>query len=215
MGSEMCIRDRGVGDLLDHNAQQRAGDDGGAHSSDRAKAQLIHHEPGHVRTNHNDIAMGKVQQQDDAVHHAVTQCDQCIDAAKGQAVDQLAKKHCHGLILPFFAAFARLLGNALFYQKSGDGRAKPVPAVSAMGLLFLSAAFMPHTGAQNQSRSEHFLQNGGCTVEAQDSGLLDGVVVLIEGEGAGDAIDGAACDSIDDGLLIVCLLYTSPSPRDS
>ena len=54
-----------------------------------------------------------------------------------------------------------------------------------MGLLFLSAAFMPHTGAQDQSRSEHFLQNGGCTVEAQDSGLLDGVVVLIEGEGAG------------------------------
>ena len=44
---------------------------------------------------------------------------------------------------------------------------------------------MPHTGAQDQSRSEHFLQNGGCTVEAQDSGLLDGVVVLIEGEGAG------------------------------
>ena len=64
---------------------------------------------------------------------------------------------------------------------------------------------MPHTGAQDQSRSEHFLQNGGCTVEAQDSGLLDGVVVLIEGEGAGDAIDGAACDSIDDGLLIVVI----------
>ena len=69
-----------------------------------------------------------------------------------------------------------------------------------MGHLFLSTAFMPHTGAQDQSRSEHFLQNGGCTVEAQDSGLLDGVVVLIEGEGAGDAIDGAACDGIDDGL---------------
>ena len=64
---------------------------------------------------------------------------------------------------------------------------------------------MPHTGAQDQSRSEHFLQNGGCTVEAQDSGLLDGVVVLIEGEGAGDAIDGAACDGIDDGLLVVVI----------
>ena len=64
---------------------------------------------------------------------------------------------------------------------------------------------MPHTGAQDQSRSEHFLQNGGCTVEAQDSGLLDGVVVLIEGEGAGDAIDGAACDGVDDGLLVVVI----------
>ena len=70
---------------------------------------------------------------------------------------------------------------------------------------------MPHTGAQNQSRSEHFLQNGGCTVEAQDSGLLDGVVVLIEGEGAGDAIDGAACDSIDDGLLIVVITAARPA----
>ena len=64
---------------------------------------------------------------------------------------------------------------------------------------------MPHTGAQDQSRSEHFLQNGGCTVEAQDSSLLDGVVVLIKGEGAGDAVNGAACDGIDDGLLIVVI----------
>ena len=35
----------------------------------------------------------KVQQQNDAVHHTVAQCDQCIDAAKGQAIDQLAKKN--------------------------------------------------------------------------------------------------------------------------
>ena len=117
-GDTGCVAQRGVGDLLDHNAQQRAGDDGGAHSGDRAKAQLIHHEPGHVRTNHNDIAMGKVQQQDDAVHHAVTQCDQCIDAAKGQAVDQLAKKHCHGLILPFFAAEDPPFGMHFFTKKA-------------------------------------------------------------------------------------------------
>ena len=45
--------------------------------------------------------MGKVQQQDDAVHHAVAQCDQCVDAAQRQAVDELAEKHCHCLILPF------------------------------------------------------------------------------------------------------------------
>ena len=35
-GDTGCVAQRGVGDLLDHNAQQRAGDDGGAHSSDRA-----------------------------------------------------------------------------------------------------------------------------------------------------------------------------------
>ena len=47
--------------------------------------------------------MGKVQQQDDAVHHAVTQCDQCIDAAKGQAVDQLTKEHCHWMDTSFLS----------------------------------------------------------------------------------------------------------------
>ena len=105
---------RGVGDLLDHNAQQRTGDDGGTHRRDRAKAQLIHDEPGHVRAHHDDIAVGKVQQQDDAVHHAVAQRDQCIDAAKGQTVDQLAKEHCHEWILPFFLAQGVRLGMTLF-----------------------------------------------------------------------------------------------------
>ena len=80
----------------------------------RAKTQLVHDEPGHVCAHHDDIAVGKVQQQDNAVHHAVAQCDQCIDAAKGQAVDQLAKEHCHGWILPFFAAFT------LFDIKNGE-----------------------------------------------------------------------------------------------
>ena len=111
---------RGVGDLFDHDAQQRADDDGGADGGHRAETKLVHHEPRHVRAHHNDIAVGKVQQQDDAVHHAVAQRDQCIDAAERKTVDQLAKKHCHGWILPFFSAFSRLRGITLFYQKSGD-----------------------------------------------------------------------------------------------
>ena len=109
-----CAAQGGVGDLFDHHAQQRTGDNGGAHSSDRAETQLVHDEPRHVCAHHDDIAVGKVQQQDNAVHHAVAQCDQCIDAAKGQAVDQLAKEHCHGWILPFFAAFT------LFDIKNGE-----------------------------------------------------------------------------------------------
>ena len=56
------IAQRGIGDLFDHDTQQRTGDDGGAHSSDRAETQLVHDEPGHVRAHHDDIAMGKVQQ---------------------------------------------------------------------------------------------------------------------------------------------------------
>ena len=105
------VPQRGVGDLFDHDAQQRTGKDGGAHSGDRAQAQLVHDEPGHVCAYHDDVAVGKVQQQDNAVHHTVAQSDQCIDAAKGQAVDQLAEEHCHGWILPFFAAFTLFYGN--------------------------------------------------------------------------------------------------------
>ena len=41
-----------------------------------------------------------------------------IDAAKGQAVDQLAKKHCHGLILPFFAAEDPPFGMHFFTKKA-------------------------------------------------------------------------------------------------
>ena len=108
------VPQRGVGDLFDHDAQQRTGKDGGAHGGDRAKTQLVHDEPGHICAYHDNVAVGKVQQQDDAVHHTVAQSDQCIDAAKGQAVDQLAEEHCHGWILPFFAAFT------LFDIKNGE-----------------------------------------------------------------------------------------------
>ena len=61
-GDTGCVAQRGVGDLFDDHAQQRTGDDGGAHSSDRAETQLVHDKPGHVRAHHDDIAMGKVQQ---------------------------------------------------------------------------------------------------------------------------------------------------------
>ena len=104
---------------------------------DRAEAQLVHDEPGHVRAHHDNVAVGKVQQQDDAVHHAVAQCDQCIDAAQRQAVDELAEKHCHGWILPFFPALLHALcGDTLFYQKSGDHRGNTVPAFSAVGSIY-------------------------------------------------------------------------------
>ena len=132
-----CAAQRGVGNLFDDHAQQRTGEDGGTDRRDRAEAQLVHDEPGHVRAHHDDVAMGKVQQQDDAVHHAVAQCDQCIDAAKGQAIDQLAEKHCHGWILPFFPALLHALcGDTLFYQKSGDHRGNTVPAFSAVGSIY-------------------------------------------------------------------------------
>ena len=40
--------------------------------------------------------------------------------------------------------------------------------------------------------SEHFLQLGLAVHIGQDSSALDGVVVFVEGKGAGDALNGAA-----------------------
>ena len=54
-----------------------------------------------------------------------------------------------------------------------------------------------------QRGSEHFLQLGLAVHVGQDGSALDGVVVLVEGKGAGDALDGAAGNGIDDGLLVL------------
>ena len=105
-----CGAQRRVSDFLNYNAQQGTGNDGRADCGDRAKPQLVHNEPRHVRTYHDDVAVSKVQQQDDTVNHAVAQRDQRVDAAKGKTVDQLTEKHCHGLILPFQNKKAETVG---------------------------------------------------------------------------------------------------------
>ena len=70
----------------------------------------------------------------------------------------------------------RLLGDTCLPKK----RRQPVSAVSASG-----------SGCEG---SEHFLQFGLAIHIGQDRSLLDGVVVLVEGECAGDAVDGAGSD---------------------
>ena len=60
-----------------------------------------------------------------------------------------------------------------------------------------------HHRWMEQRGSEHFLQLGLAVHVGQDGSALDGVVVLVEGKGAGDALDGAAGNGIDDGLLVL------------
>ena len=55
----------------------------------RAKTQLVHDEPGHVRAHHDDVAVGKVQHLGDTVYHCVSQCDERVYASKTDAVDQV------------------------------------------------------------------------------------------------------------------------------
>mgnify|MGYP006977632048 FL=1 len=126
-----------------------------------------------------------------------------------------------------------LCGDTLFYQKSGEHRGNTVPAFSAVGqftIIRISAA-LPSPVDGRKLGSEHFLQHRLAVHIGQDSSLLDGVVMLVEGKGAGDAVDGAGGNGIDDSLLVIvgasletgilsslqavddglccCLLYTS------
>ena len=83
------VPQRGVGDLFDHDAQQRTGKDGGAHSGDRAQAQLVHDEPGHICAHHDNVAVGEVQHLGNAVDHRIAQGDQRVNAAQTDTVDQV------------------------------------------------------------------------------------------------------------------------------
>ena len=47
----------------------------------------------HDRLDHDEIAVGEVDQSDDAVDHGVAQCHQRVHAADFQTVEQLADEH--------------------------------------------------------------------------------------------------------------------------
>ena len=44
--------------------------------------------------------MGEVDQQDDAVDHGIPKGDEGVDAAEGDAVDQLLNEKFHGISVP-------------------------------------------------------------------------------------------------------------------
>jgi hypothetical protein len=48
-----------------------------------------------VSSNHKNVAMSKIEEHQDAIHHGVTQGDQGIEAPPLQGVDQILKEICH------------------------------------------------------------------------------------------------------------------------
>ncbi len=80
-----------------------------------------------------------------------------------------------------------------FFTKKRRRPSKTCSGGLRNGSLFLSAAFMPHTGAQDQSRSEHFLQNGVAPSKHRIAVCLTGLWFM----------PSTACDSIDDVLIVV------------
>ena len=63
-----------------------------------------------IRTHHDNVTVGKVQQQDDTVHHAVAQRHQRVNRAGLQSVDDLGKNqgeiHLRGHFLSVSSVFA-------------------------------------------------------------------------------------------------------------
>src|SRR5690606_27626089 len=54
-----------------------------------------HQGGGHHGTHHDHIAMGEIDQADDAVHHGVAQRHQGVDTADRDAIDQLLEQNVH------------------------------------------------------------------------------------------------------------------------
>ena len=94
-----------IGHLLNGHAQQRAGRHRQDDRQDRVEMEAGHGAPHHVSAHHDNVAVGEVEQADNAIDHAVAQRHQGEDAAQLQAVDQLVEDQDHGVHAqshPFF-----------------------------------------------------------------------------------------------------------------
>ena len=86
---------RGIGHLVDDHTQRHTGQNRQHHGQQRMNAGR-NGQHGHIAAHHDDIAVGKVQQHDDAVNHTVAQGNQGIDAAQLKAVDDLGEEKHKG-----------------------------------------------------------------------------------------------------------------------
>ena len=118
-----AIAQRPVGDLLDDEVQRggdHAGDQQGDDQNDEAGCAghgLLHQSddgPTGQCSDHHHLAVGEVDQVDDAVHHGVPQCDQRIHAAEHQPIDDLLYQNIHKTS-PIFGRRIRRHGNASFW----------------------------------------------------------------------------------------------------
>ena len=89
---------RAVGDELCAHAHQGAYRDGGQHGGPGRQSQAQHQRNGKdhgVAAHHDEIAVGEVDEADDAVYHGVAQGDQGVNAAQAQPHDQGLDKCTH------------------------------------------------------------------------------------------------------------------------
>ena len=89
-----------IGQALNEHTQEGTDKHGQQDAHQRRQIEAGDGIEAYIRTDHDDVTMGEVQHLGDAVHHGVAQCDDGIDAAQADPVDQEIEK-CHRSLTPY------------------------------------------------------------------------------------------------------------------
>ena len=100
-----------IGQALNGNTKSSTYQHGQQHTQNRGQTKGRHSKETDVRTNHDDITMGKVQHFGNAVDHSITQGDDGVHAAQTDAVDQMVQEGQHKFT-PQLSLFLKNLGSS-------------------------------------------------------------------------------------------------------
>ncbi len=81
-------------DELHPHAQGHAEQHGAGHGQEQVELEDTCQQEADKGPGHEDLAVGEIDQGDDAVDHGVAQGDQGVGAAQGHTVYQLLQEHC-------------------------------------------------------------------------------------------------------------------------
>ena len=87
-GQTRCRAKRRIGDLFNHDAEQRTGDDRQNNGKNRMQVERGHGVERGIRADHDDVAVGKVNQTKNAVDHGVANGDEGVQTAHRDAGEQ-------------------------------------------------------------------------------------------------------------------------------
>jgi hypothetical protein len=104
-----------VGDAIDQDADARDGDDRNDHGHGPGQVKKGDAPEHEIGPEHEDFAVREVDQPQDAVDHGVADGDERVEAAQGQAVQEVLDESCqiHGRSLSEYSGRGRPLPLAL------------------------------------------------------------------------------------------------------
>lgn len=100
-GQRACLAQRLIGQTLNENTENRADHTRENYRCPAREAEIRRGAERDIGTDHDDVAVSEVEHLGDTVDHGVAQRDDGVDAAHGQAVDQVLDKDRHVPHPPF------------------------------------------------------------------------------------------------------------------